>query len=734
MGHVPQTPQNSLLDELAKILIRFRFVLLLGAVALIVLAFGPAARLRFDQSIESLYAQDDPHLAAYLDSKEWFLGDEFILVAYADPDLLLEDRPQMSPEAAQRLRSFADSLSQVPGIVEDTTQHLADALQFPYRRERVLEMVERVLVGSDRETTAVVLQLDRSEENSVPLGETIDQVRALADAHDPPAYVVGEPVQVHDMFQYAESDGQMLFLVSLGLLGVVILLLFRSLRWMLLPLAVVVAAIIWTRAILVLSGMRLSMVSSMLNSLLTIIGIATVTHVAVHYRDLRRDRLRADALRQTIVELGPPIFWTCATTAAGFAALLSSQITPARSFGLMMSLGTFMVLAAAASLLPGGMLLGRFDSDPRSTPAEPLLLKGLGRMIVWVDRNPLGLTLGFASVVALTAAGFWRLELETDFSKNFRRQTPIVQALDFVETRLGGAGTWEVNFAAPKELSPEFLDRVRSLAQELREIRNDGEVHLTKVVALTDGLDMIPRIPIIAGTVQARLRLLDRQQPEFIPGLYNPETGRMRIVLRARERQPSETKLELIDKVETVTRREFPDAQTTGLFVLLTYLIESLLRDQLVSLILATVGIGTMISIAYGSIRIGLASLIPNLFPIVVVVGTMGWIGLPINIATAMIASVSMGLTVDSSIHYISGYRRARRRGLGQIEAFQDTHRSVGRALVFANLALVIGFCVLTLSHFIPLIHFGILVSVAMLGGLIGNLLLLPLLLRWVDG
>ena len=168
--------------------------------------------------------------------------------------------------------------------------------------------------------------------------------------------------------------------------------------------------------------------------------------------------------------------------------------------------------------------------------------------------------------------------------------------------------------------------------------------------------------------------------------------------------------------------------------MLLAFLIESLLSDQLVSFILAAIGIGTMMTIAFRSPVIGLISLIPNLFPIVLVIGSMGWIGLPINIATAMIASVSMGLTVDSSIHYISGYRRARKRGLPVIDALRETHQGVGRALVFANVALIVGFSVLTLSHFIPLIYFGILVSVAMLGGLVGNLVLLPLLLHWVSG
>ena len=98
-----------------------------------------------------------------------------------------------------------------------------------------------------------------------------------------------------------------------------------------------------------------------------------------------------------------------------------------------------------------------------------------------------------------------------------------------------------------------------------------------------------------------------------------------------------------------------------------------------------------------------------------------------------MIASVSMGLTVDSSIHYLAGYRDARQRGLTFSAALKETHQGVGLALVFANVALVAGFSVLTLSHFIPLVYFGVLVSVAMLGGLLGNLILLPLLLRIVD-
>ncbi|MGE0378404.1 MAG: hypothetical protein AB7Q45_23605, partial [Planctomycetaceae bacterium] len=106
--------------------------------------------------------------------------------------------------------------------------------------------------------------------------------------------------------------------------------------------------------------------------------------------------------------------------------------------------------------------------------------------------------------------------------------------------------------------------------------------------------------------------------------------------------------------------------------------------------------------------------------------------GVPVNIGTAMIASVSMGLTVDSSIHYLAGYRRSRSAGLDHFAAIHETHQGIGRSLVFANVALVLGFTVLALSNFIPLIYFGVLVSIAMLGGLLGDLVLLPLLMYWI--
>ena len=766
---------GSFVDSLLAWVLSHRVILLIAAVLVAVLSIGPAGRLKFDQSIESLYSDDDPHLAAFRASRELFGGDEFVIVSYEDPRLFSSDdrssqqSTRLNEEARSRIERLAESLGSVPGVEPGSTQHLVKALEpsgvlgrvmkrIDGLRRRVLELVEGVLVGEDRRTVAIILRLSRASgaESTSQRATTFSEIRRLAAAHDPVARVVGEPVQVHDMFRYVEEDGRTLFWWSLVLLAAVILVLFRSIRWVLLPLAVVLAAILWTEALLVVSGMQLSMVSSMLNSLVTIIGIATCTHVTVHYREHRNQHSPLEAMSATMRQLAPAIFWTGTTTAVGFAALLSSNISPVRSFGIMMSLATLLVLVASLLLLPGGILLGRRLVDPGRVPGEGRLVSGLRSLSRATRRHPAWVLIGVGLLVVVSGVGLLRLEVETDFSENFRQDSPIRQGLEFVETKLGGAGNWEVNFAMPSELDEESIERVERLAERLRrEVgetmkTEDGRRRLTKVVPISDGLAMVPHFPFLLNTLAKRLKVLDQSQPEYVTSLYNADVGRMRIVLRSLEREQAGRKRELIERVEQITREEFPESaaasgagsgkpgevrpvEATGLYVLLTFLIESLLRDQVVSFVLAAIGITLMMTCAFRSLWVGLVALLPNLFPIVLVIGTMGWLGLPVNIATAMIASVSLGLTVDSSIHYISGFRRARASGDDVEQALERTHTGVGRAVVLANLALVVGFSVLTLSHFIPLVYFGILVSVAMLGGLAGNLVLLPVLLAWVE-
>ena len=164
--------------------------------------------------------------------------------------------------------------------------------------------------------------------------------------------------------------------------------------------------------------------------------------------------------------------------------------------------------------------------------------------------------------------------------------------------------------------------------------------------------------------------------------------------------------------------------------MLLTHLIDSMLRDQWAAFGVATAGIGLMMLVAFRSPILAAVTLVPNVLPILVVTGLMGWAGLKINMGAAMIAAVSMGLSIDSSIHYVAAFRRARGEGRSLDDALAVVQRSVGRAMVFSTIALIVGFSILTTSDFVPTVYFGVLVSLTMLGGLAGNLVILPVLLK----
>ena len=438
---------------------------------------------------------------------------------------------------------------------------------------------------------------------------------------------------------------------------------------------------------------------------------------------------REEAFRLMLQIVGMDIAWVCLTTATGFSAQLTSSLHPVRSFGLTMVMGSLLVLVAMMLVLPGGMLIGPDRGPPKKPRGDQEVNRSLFRLTEWVLGHSGLIWLATAAVVAFSVSGLAQMKMETDFTRNFRSDTPVVKALNYLEDRLGGAGMWEVNFPAPEELNEEFLHKVRELGRQLREIRIDDRPGLTKVIAVTDGLDLVPKVPFLVPDASAQARWLNLLQPEFMSSLYNADQGRMRIMLRSLEHQPAENKRELITKVTELAQEQFPNAKVTGLFVLLTYLIDSLLHDQWIDLAAGAFGLIAVMTIAYRSLWMGVISLVPNVLSIMLLLGTMGWLGIRINIGTAMISSDTMGLTIHDAIFYLSAYLRARRSGLD----FHGAGGSADRSPAAADLlepVLVLGFLVLTTSHFVPLIYFGALVSTAIAGGLVVNLLLLPLLLR----
>jgi len=755
---------SSFASRVATLLVGRRMQLVVLAALLTGLGVWQSRRLEFSKSIDAMFDRSDPALVPYARMTRTFGSNEAVLAAYDDPELF-------TTAGIRRLRGVAAELAGVPGVASTTSlastplgESIVDldrGLTSGWAR-RLVSLLEGYVVGPDHRTAAVVCVLEplptstaTQREQAVSRAGTIDELRTRMAAL-PAGTIAGEPAMLRDGFDMLQRDGNLLGTGSGLLAGGVLLLCFRSLRWLVVPLAVVLFALWTTRGLLAAAGLKLTMVSTMLSAMVTVVGIGTVTHVIVEFRRLRGlGHAPDDALRTAFTTLFWPVAGAIATDVIGFGSLVASAVGPVHDFGIMTSVGAVMVLVAAGLVVPFLALAGRFDADPQMAWGEGTLERGLQALVRRIVSHPLPILAAVTALTVACTAGMSRLTVETDFTKNFRESSPTVKAYDMVEARLGGAGVWDVLVPAVEPIDDDQLDAIDHLADRLRkEVAIPGPdgtpaPALTKVMSIADVLSAAPLLPRKgqALIVNAMLRQEGNDQPAFVRSLVgrDPRDGGtwLRVMLRARERQPAAAKQSIIDQVRRIATEEYPTAATrpgaevTGFFVLLAQLVDRLLADQWLTFLIAAVGIFVLLAVAFRSPLVAAIALVPNGLPIFVVLGLLGWIGEPINMGTAMIAAVSMGLSVDSSIHYIAAFRRRLAEGT-HAAALEAAHQTAGRAMIFSTLALAIGFLALTTSGFMPTVSFGWLSALTLLGGLAGNLVVLPVLLAlaapWIRG
>lgn len=767
-------------EWIARYLVRWHVPLL--GVALLVAAAGlPLSRqLDLDWRVEAMFPPGDPLVDSYRHLQERFGGNDICLAVYHDPQLW-----DTSGAGLERLDATSRALSEIEGVQAVLSlaelHNILQKLRGPFNLLRPAEERAPPLLDPDDELAQALanvfegythrhdseyvaiacLLTTTSADQARTVGPanykvTLQQIQAtLADLPQPAheGFVTGEPVLVAEGFRMVQRDGWRMGLTSSVLVSLVLLLCFRSVRWTLIPLAVVHWSLVVTQATLVLCDFQLTMISSTLTAIVTVIGVATSMHLLLKFQDeRRRGATRARALQQTLSVLLAPVLWACVTDAVGFSALMVASVGPVRDFGLMMAIGSLTVFVVAILVLvPGLALLGSFDTDPSTPQLDFAIRLWLRRMLnACLKRRVLGLTV-LAGCFVFGLLGSLRMQVETDFTKNFHPSSPIVQGYAVIERELGGAGVWDIMLAAPVEIDADYLEQVRELEVRLRQleiIQGTTRLQLTKVLSIADAVQAAQAGPLLSALpVSAKLTGMRSAMPEFTGALLTPATGDsqtrwLRIMLRSREQVPAAAKAELVDLVkrelqEFTRRPEWtalfdqrpPESQVAGYHVMLTKLVSNVLSDQWRCFALATAGIYLVMVIATRSLLLGLATLLPNALPILLVLGGIGWLETRANMGVAMIAAVSLGLSVDSSIHYLLHYQRRRRSGASPKKALRSAQENVGLAVVLATVALVAGFLSLCLSEFVPTVVFGSLASLTMLGGLIGNLVLLPLLI-----
>lgn len=775
------------MEVFASWLVNSRWILLVFAITLGTAAWMIKDKIAFDNSIEGMFADDNLSLMEYQRLKEIFGGSEIVLAAYDDNQLFSSDGLQRLDNRSTELSAVGGvigvlSLAEINGALKKVYS-LSDLLRRDEQIEPILRTDDQIAEGflqtfegythnrpekvdieteqedaneteQEPQTAAIVCLLEPAETLTIPRSKTIRELRRITSDWTN-AQVTGEAVLVSDGFAFVRRDGQRLNQISLVLMAFVIVVCFRSIRWVMIPIAVFQLSLWMTLGLLVILDWKLTMVSSMLAAIVAVISVATIVHITVRYREARskKGKSRPEAMEFVFSTLLMPITWTCLTTAAGFFALTIADVEPVSDFGWMMTFGSLFVLLNVLLVVPGLALLGNVDTDPQNTWGEGWLEHLLKFSSHTICRYPIPIGVAVVSIMGVIATGMMFLQVETDFTKNFREDSTIIEAYAYVEDRLGGAGMLDVVVQSPENLDREFLEKVDALQADLRGLKLEtekGQVPaLTHVVSFAD-TDRIVRSNAMLALLPPDIRFhaMSSVMPGFAAQMKTSEPDEQgnhyfRIMLRTSQRDSAQYHDQLITRVEATVDNHFgsPEGEsaksntmTTGFFVLLSNLVSSILADQLRTFLLACGFIAVVMLIAFGSPKLVVLALIPNILPIVGLLGMLGWLGIKMNMGAAMIAAVSLGLSIDGTIHYLSAYRHNKRSGMRTTQAIERTQFRTGRALIYATCALVIGFGSLCVSEFIPTVFFGGLVGLSMLGGMLGNLIVLPVLLTLFDG
>jgi len=769
---------------------------------MLAVAWPISERLSLDRSLERMFPADDPDRLEFERIEERFGVSQFLVFAYRDPELWSSDGSGIDRAMQWRKKieeipgvSYALDLSRVDEMLttlRGPTGFLGALTGAPSKRplvdsnntlaSRYRELFTGQTHAAQSDLVAIGVQLAPSDAPNDDSSTPLVSLRQLAQSA-PGGLLVGHVAMVDEGFREIERDGNRLGIYSTVSLSLLMLVGFRSIRWALIVVVVVQWSLILTRAVLVLLNWELTMVSSMLSSIVMVVGVATALHWMFGYQKeyasnahVSDPSLRARiALEASMTRLWQPIVWAVVTDAIGFASLALSRVGPVQDYGSMMAIACGIVLLGIFTLVPtlallplGGlgsgwlgldwMGLGKHSSYALGTvPGEAGIQVALRQILNTVTRQRFLVIAAAALLLLFGSLGSSRLKVETDFLKNFQSNSPIAQAYRAVETELGGAGVWDVMIPAPMPMTEEYFDRVLALEKELLAIEVPSQepgaepLKLTSALSLAD-TDRVARTAAVLRMIPLEARLLGMQQSMgsfFATLLSPPQRGSidgerpraLRLMLRSRERSESEQKTELIARVRQVVQKHreglgsvrTEDTAVAGYYVLLTKLVEHVVADQWKSFLAAALGIGIAMTIALRSIKFALVALVPAVLPSLVVLGILGTLGVRMNLGAAMIAAVSMGLGVDSSLHYLFRYRQERAAGNSLEQALASSQSETGMAVLMATMALVIGFGSMAVSDFLPTVAFGSLAAWTMLGGLLGNLCLLPALVTWLD-
>jgi predicted RND superfamily exporter protein len=724
-----------------------------GLVALTLLAFVGAGQLKFNDVPKDLFGSSGEDFRILAQVEKQFSTDEnaCLIVVQSKQHLF-------NPQALRGFKQLVEQVSAVEGIetvismasvpvfdggllpkpmlpatdasAEQRTKALDVALNHP--------LVGDVLLSKDGRTSLVIVHLAGKQMTVESIQKVLLKVRAQTDQASKSGgftcYLTGVPEIRVAVLTTMKRDQVVLTFAGIFVGGFVSFLMFRTISATVLVAAGPFLGLIWTVGVLGFLGIEINPISSVLPTLILVIGFTDSVHLGL---DMRRQRAlgvdRREAALHTVRRLALPCGLTSLTTAVGFASLCIADIPSIRNLGLVTAIGAVMTFFAVLSVVPflGTTFLGKrlarrgmaVHEDGTSRWAK------LANPIVRFPR-----AIAIAGILATLALGWVASHLrpDTKLTDTVPRNFESFEGLRVSERAFGGA--IEAQILIEWDDSPQIdsaamlgaIDAAKNIVAQSKDFGRPLSI-----------LDLLAAAPGNQAPVQ-RAMMLPLLPKEASRRFLRADLRRALIRVRVPDRYASKLRpqFEMIESKLAGLKASHPGFRfwVTGPVVVIGKNIRDMITELIKTLGVAAVIIFIILTISFRSVRLGLISLVPNTFPMVMTGAAIVAIGSPLVIGNVIVFSVCLGIAVDDTIHFIAAYRRSLAQGRSPTDAVTRSFVTVGSALVTTTVVLIMGFATTTLSGLNIVWMFGALSCVAIASALIGDLFILPSLLLWFGG
>jgi uncharacterized protein len=700
--------------------------------------------LAFFREFIQEFESDDSFLLIALEREEGIFDSAFLAQAH---DLSLKVRQLPHVVESFSLTQVAYPLRTPFGITTIPAIHLDDPGRYESDRKKILsdERLVHALVDPEGKALAIYLKtipnisLSQSEE-FIQATEDLIRPYGFEDYH-----FLGRAFFQKEIVAMQKREITVSALVASLLVSLAMGLIFRRIWGIVVAMASVGLGMLIFLGFLAATGRELSAMAALYPVLMLIVGTSDVIHIMSKYLDeLERGNPRHTAIRITVKEIGLATLLTSVTTAVGFLSLLSSRIQPIRDFGLNAAVGVLIAYVTVLFFTTSILSLFHADQIVKIGPVNNFWNRNMDRLYRFTKdkaRQIAWFSLGF---VALLLVGISQITTNYTLIKNFPSGKKITEDFKFFEERFTGFRPMEVavtakppykanDFEALREMS-KLEDHMRQY-EAIRGAMSISAVYKAMRQAFNGNRPEEFRFPETEEEFR-RYQRYAKDAPKFGANvLLSKDEQKARITARLLDVGADSIKAMNASIGQWVTENIDPEkisVRITGTGLIIDKNAEYVRRSLIMGLGLAVLVVAIMMGFLFRSWRMLAVAIVPNLIPLLVAGALLGFLGIELEAGVSIVFSVIFGIAVDDTIHFLAKYRLALAAGKPMEEAIRITFMETGKAIVLTTLLLFAGFLVMLFSIHPPSVTIGLLISGTLVSALVFDLLLIPILLRWM--